>query len=92
MQYVFTMTSRMVTIAVASAILLCVLLFLLGVEIGARMIHAPAAATPQVAVPAASANASSAVSGTVSVASPGADSDSDSGSQPALPDSASSNR
>ncbi|MDR5758684.1 hypothetical protein [Caballeronia sp. LZ035] len=42
MQYVFSMTSRMVTIAAASALLLCVLLFLLGVEIGARMGH-PAA-------------------------------------------------
>ena len=37
MQYVFSMTSRMVTIAITSAVLLCVLLFLLGVEIGARM-------------------------------------------------------
>ncbi|WP_168790072.1 hypothetical protein [Paraburkholderia aromaticivorans] len=35
-QYVFSMTSRMVTIAAACALLLCVLLFLLGVEIGAR--------------------------------------------------------
>jgi hypothetical protein len=51
MQYVFTMTSRMVTIAVASAVLLSVLLFLLGVEIGARMSHpAPAATVAPVAV------------------------------------------
>jgi hypothetical protein len=35
-QYVFSMTSRMVTIAAACALLLCVLLFLLGIEIGAR--------------------------------------------------------
>ncbi|BCG04351.1 hypothetical protein PPGU19_089190 (plasmid) [Paraburkholderia sp. PGU19] len=39
MQYVFSMTSRMVTIAIACAVLLCMLLFLLGVEIGARMNH-----------------------------------------------------
>jgi hypothetical protein len=50
MQYVFSMTSRMVTIAAASALLLCVLLFLLGVEIGARMGHpAAAVASPAVA-------------------------------------------
>jgi hypothetical protein len=35
-QYVFSMTSRMVTIAATCALLLCVLLFVLGVEIGAR--------------------------------------------------------
>jgi hypothetical protein len=35
-QYVFSMTSRMVTIAATCALLLCVLLFLLGVEIGTR--------------------------------------------------------
>jgi hypothetical protein len=37
MQYVFSMTSRMVTIAASCAVLLCLLLFLLGVEIGTRM-------------------------------------------------------
>ena len=42
MQYVFSMTSRMVNIAASCALLLCVLLFLLGVEIGARFV-APAA-------------------------------------------------
>lgn len=42
MQYVFSMTSRMVTIAVGCALLLCLLLFLLGMEIGARMNGAPA--------------------------------------------------
>jgi hypothetical protein len=42
MQYVFSMTSRMVTIAVSCALLLCVLLFLLGMEIGARMSRSPA--------------------------------------------------
>ena len=46
-QYVFSMTSRMVTIAGACALLLCVLLFLLGIEIGTRFSTAPAAdATP----------------------------------------------
>ncbi|MFB9127949.1 hypothetical protein E2553_36805 [Paraburkholderia dipogonis] len=35
-QYVFSMTSRMMTIAAACALLLCVLLFVLGIEIGAR--------------------------------------------------------
>ncbi|KXU85420.1 hypothetical protein CI15_19800 [Paraburkholderia monticola] len=45
MQYVFSMTSRMVTIAVSCALLLCVLLFLLGMEIGARMSRAPAEST-----------------------------------------------
>jgi hypothetical protein len=45
MQYVFSMTSRMVTIAVSCALLLCVLLFVLGFEIGARFVvpEAPAA-------------------------------------------------
>lgn len=37
MQYVFSMTSRMVTIALGSALLLGVLLFLLGMQIGARL-------------------------------------------------------
>ncbi|WP_295853105.1 hypothetical protein [uncultured Xylophilus sp.] len=40
MQYVFTMTSRMVAIAGACAVLLCILLFLLGVEIG-KTVAAP---------------------------------------------------
>ncbi|SAL24422.1 hypothetical protein AWB69_01779 [Caballeronia udeis] len=50
-QYVFSMTSRMVTIAAACALLLCVLLFLLGIEIGARLSAAPppdASMTPAV--------------------------------------------
>jgi hypothetical protein len=37
MQYVFSMTSRMVTIALGCALLLGVLLFLLGMQIGARL-------------------------------------------------------
>jgi hypothetical protein len=44
-QYVFSMTSRMVTIAATCALLLCVLLFLLGVEIGTRFAASPDAAT-----------------------------------------------
>lgn len=42
-QYVFSMTSRMVTIAAACALLLCVLLFVLGIEIGARFNTTPPA-------------------------------------------------
>ena len=74
MQYVFSMTSRMVTIAITCAVLLCVLLFLLGVEIGARMNHSspttetaaydgrvspPVAATSATIAPAAVAQPSS---------------------------------
>jgi len=40
-QYVFSMTSRMVTIAATCALLLCVLLFLLGIEIGTRFAASP---------------------------------------------------
>ncbi|MGF6742808.1 hypothetical protein [Paraburkholderia atlantica] len=50
MQYVFSMTSRMVTIAVGCALLLCVLLFLLGMEIGARMSRPPAQSAAPVVV------------------------------------------
>ncbi|HEY1611768.1 MAG TPA: hypothetical protein VGG24_21080 [Paraburkholderia sp.] len=56
MQYVFSMTSRMVTIALTCALLLCVLLFLLGVEIGARFVTGPAHSAPSLsASPAAGA-------------------------------------
>jgi hypothetical protein len=51
MQYVFSMTSRMVTIALGSALLLCALLFLLGFEIGARFVGP--ASSPARTVPAA---------------------------------------
>lgn len=37
MQYTFSMTSRMVTLTVVCLLLLCVLLFLVGVEIGQKM-------------------------------------------------------
>ncbi|WP_233805318.1 hypothetical protein [Paraburkholderia sp. HP33-1] len=43
MQYVFSMTARMVTIVLGCAMALCVLLFLLGIEIGVRYV-APAKA------------------------------------------------
>jgi hypothetical protein len=49
-QYVFTMTSRMVAITAACLVLLCVLLFLMGIEIG-KLMAAPAA--PAAAAPAA---------------------------------------
>jgi hypothetical protein len=49
MQYVFSMTSRMVTIALACALLLCLLLFLLGFEIGARFV-APSSTVPAPAI------------------------------------------
>jgi hypothetical protein len=50
MQYVFSMTSRMVTIAVCCALLLSVLLFLLGIEIGARFVAPSASNTPPSAI------------------------------------------
>ncbi|MDN7178996.1 hypothetical protein M0D69_13420 [Caballeronia sp. SEWSISQ10-4 2] len=59
MPYVFSMTSRMVSIAVSCALLLCVLLFLLGFEIGARFV-----------VPAPQAPATSAVSSGALVQTP----------------------
>ena len=51
MPYVFSMTARMATIAACCILLLCVLLFLLGVEIGARY-AAPAVAPATAVVPA----------------------------------------
>ena len=59
MQYTISMTSRMLAIAALCAFLLCVLLFLLGIELGKRFAAeappAPAAATaalPATAAPA----------------------------------------
>ncbi|MFL9921726.1 hypothetical protein PQR75_41615 [Paraburkholderia fungorum] len=49
-QYVFSMTSRMVTIAATCALLLCVLLFVLGIEIGARFSAAAPAASSSTSV------------------------------------------
>ena len=40
-QFVFTMTSRMVAIAVTCLVLLCILLFLLGMQIG-KLLDSPA--------------------------------------------------
>ncbi|CAB3780641.1 hypothetical protein [Pararobbsia alpina] len=51
MQYVISMTSRMVTIAACCVLLLCVLLFLLGFEIGARFVAPPAPLTAQSVAP-----------------------------------------
>ncbi|MDN6886974.1 hypothetical protein QMO14_25655 [Variovorax sp. CAN2819] len=45
-QYVFTMSSRMVAITAACLVLLCVLLFLMGIEIGKLLAPAPAIAAP----------------------------------------------
>ncbi len=50
-QYVFTMTSRMVTIAALCVVLLCILLFLMGIEIGKQWGNT----VPAPALPAASA-------------------------------------
>ena len=47
MQYTFSMTPRMVTLTVVCLVLLCVLLFLAGMEIGQKM----AGETIKVAVP-----------------------------------------
>lgn len=48
-QYVFTMTSRMIAIAVSCLLLLFILLFLMGVEIGKQMGQQPSASVaPQV--------------------------------------------
>ncbi len=68
MQYVFSMTSRMVTIAASCALLLCVLLFVLGFEIGARFVVAeapvasavPLGAVASLRIPAAEGSALSA--------------------------------
>ena len=41
MQYTISMTSRMLVIAALCAFLLCVLLFLLGIELGKRFAEPP---------------------------------------------------
>lgn len=46
MQYTFTLTQRMIAIILICFCLLCILLFLLGVEIGKRY-----AVTPPVSIP-----------------------------------------
>ena len=50
-QYVFTMSSRMVAITVTCLVLLCVLLFLMGVEIGKLLAPAPVSSAPAVTAP-----------------------------------------
>ncbi|QNK68941.1 hypothetical protein H7F35_04230 [Variovorax sp. PAMC26660] len=48
-QYVFTMSSRMVAITVTCLVLLCALLFLMGIEIGKLLAPAPVPAAAVVA-------------------------------------------
>jgi hypothetical protein len=67
MTYVFSMSSRMVTIAVTCAVLLCALLFLMGVEIGARL-GRPGAPHGTGAAPVAMASPDTAMQSTVSPA------------------------
>ncbi len=65
MQYTLSLTTRMMTIAGLCLLLLCVLLFLLGVEIGKR-ISVPtdgAASVPAVVMPAAASPAAPAAVG-----------------------------
>lgn len=50
-QYVFTLTSRMVAIAGTCVVMLCLLLFLLGVSLG-KLWARSAAAVPAVSAPA----------------------------------------
>ncbi|PVX85178.1 hypothetical protein C7402_104422 [Paraburkholderia unamae] len=57
--YVFSMTSRMVTIVAACTLLLCALLFLLGVQIGARYFSQPAPVASSAAAPTAASSSSS---------------------------------
>ena len=83
MQYAFSMTSRMVTIAVTCAVLLCGLLFLLGVEIGVRY-----AAPSQSAQPAAVVSAAPAVT---PAAAPASTQPADTGDVASLPASSSTN-
>jgi hypothetical protein len=53
-QYTISMTSRMLAIAALCAFLLCVLLFLLGIELGKRFAaEAPPAPAATAALPAA---------------------------------------
>lgn len=51
MQYTVSMTSRMLAIAAFCAFLLCVLLFLLGIELGKRFAEPVAATAPAAEVP-----------------------------------------
>ncbi|MDB5874551.1 MAG: hypothetical protein JWQ07_3993 [Ramlibacter sp.] len=50
MQYTISMTSRMLAIAALCTFLLCVLLFLLGIELGKRFAEPPAVVVPATTV------------------------------------------
>ncbi|MFI5447668.1 hypothetical protein [Polaromonas sp. UC242_47] len=52
MQYTLSLTTRMMTIAGLCLLLLCVLLFLLGVEIGKRVALPVEGAMPAMVIPA----------------------------------------
>jgi len=54
-QYVFTMTSRMVAITATCLVLLCALLFVLGMQIGELIVTPPAAPSPVASAPVAPA-------------------------------------
>lgn len=54
-QYVFTMTSRMVAITATCLLLLCVLLFLMGLQIG-KLLAPPAATAPLMTPPVSAAS------------------------------------
>lgn len=60
MSYVFSLTPRMLTVTLACAGLLCVLLFLLGFQIGARLSEPPAAPPGIAAAVSSTADADSA--------------------------------
>lgn len=55
MSYVFSLTPRMLTVLLVSAGALCVLLFLLGFQIGARLSEPASAAPAAVSAPATAA-------------------------------------
>lgn len=61
-QYVFTLTSRMVAITATCVVLLCLLLFLLGMQIGKLMATPTIAPDAQARPPAAAASAAPAPS------------------------------
>ena len=69
-QFVLTMTSRMVAITVTCLVLLCILLFLLGVQIG-KMLDPPAkslSGVPAVAISPASSSAQQSASSNLPIA------------------------
>ncbi len=58
MQYTLSMTSRMLAIAALCLFLLCVLLFLLGIELGKRIVEPPVVPAGGVTSPQAGAGVS----------------------------------